>query len=68
MSHGVKTPVEKYRKIALDYCTYHHWLMWGKSGGGVSWTLEDYAESSRTHYFVISIPSPDELRRMKLRR
>jgi hypothetical protein len=65
MERGVKTPVEKHRKTDLSYCTYHYWLMGGKSRGEVNMTLEDYAEASRTHFFVTSIPSPYDVRRMK---
>jgi hypothetical protein len=65
MERGVKTPVEKHGTTDLRYCTYHYWLMRGRSGGGVSMTLEDYAEASRLHFFVTSVPSPENVRRIK---
>jgi len=67
MQHGVKTPVEKHGKTNLNYCTYHYWLMRGKSAGRIDMTLEDYAEASRKHSFVTAIPSTDDIRRLKLR-
>lgn len=65
MERGVKTPVEQYRKTDMSYCTYHYWLTRGETEGWVRVTLDDYADASRKHFFVTSIPSPDEIRRMK---
>ena len=65
MEHGVKTPVEKYRNTDLNYCTYHYWLMGGKSRGRINMRLEDYAEASRRHFFVTSIPSPEAVRKLR---
>lgn len=67
MERGVRTPVERYRKTALVYCTYHYWLIRGKSGGGVGVSLKDYADASRSHFFVISIPKPEDMRSMDSR-
>jgi hypothetical protein len=65
MEHGVKTSVERYRNADLNYCTYHYWLMGGKSRGRISMTLGDYAEASRRHFFVTSVPSPEDVRKLR---
>ncbi len=52
---GIRTAVEKYGGTRLSYCTYHYWLMRGKTGG--VYTLDEYARSSAEHGFVISLPS-----------
>lgn len=64
LNQGVRTPVERYRKQALRYCTFHYWLMRGR-GDPVVYTLKDYSEVSARHGFKISLPS-DEDRRIML--
>ena len=55
----IHTEVEQYRSTPLDYCTYHHYMMRGREGG--LYTLESYAEASRHHSFITSIPSAEEM-------
>lgn len=53
------TSVEKYKAMPMEYCTFHYWLMRGRSGGTREFSLEEYANGSRLHAFIISLP-PDE--------
>ena len=62
---GVKTPAEKYRNVALEYCTFHYWLIRGGSGSGYSYTLEDYADASEKLAFKTSLPSPTDCYKMR---
>jgi len=65
MEYGIMTPVEKYKAMPLEYCTFHYWLMRGRLGGLREYSLEEYANSSRLHSFVISLPSGDAMRAMQ---
>jgi hypothetical protein len=58
-------PVEKYRAMPMEYCTFHYWLMRGRSGGTREYSLEDYVDGSRLHSFVISLPSGEAMRAMQ---
>jgi hypothetical protein len=59
------TPVEKYKAMPMEYCTFHYWLMRGRSGGMRESSLEDYVNGSRLHSFVISLPSDEAIRAMQ---
>ncbi len=59
---GVHTPVEKWRRFRMRYCTFHHWLMKGREG----FLLQTYAERSSHFGFAISLPSPEDMARMNL--
>lgn len=63
MKLGIRTPVENYRKKPMQYCTFHYWLMTTSRLGEFS--LDGYVNGSRLHSFVVSLPSPDEMRLMQ---
>ena len=58
------TPVEKYKAMPMEYCTFHYWLMRGRSGGLRESGLEEYVNGSRLHSFIISLPPSDAMRAM----
>lgn len=58
----VHTPVEKWRRTEMKYCTFHYWMMKGREGG--FFTLELYVERSRYFGFVTSLPSPEDMAKM----
>ncbi len=53
---NVHTPVERWKKTPMRYCTLHYWLMRGSYG----YTLDAYSDRSRFFGFILSFPSPDE--------
>jgi hypothetical protein len=55
LRHGARTPVEKYRDLPLECCTYHYWLTRGRAEPG-RFTLEAYVKSSESHAFTVSLP------------
>jgi hypothetical protein len=67
MERGIKTPVEKYKAMPMEYCTFHYWLMRGRLGGPKldEYSLEEYVKVSELHSFVVSLPSDDAMRSMQ---
>ena len=61
-SKGIKTPVEKYRGIPLNYCTYHYFLM---KAGPEGMKLEDYVKGSESHAFKTSLPSSQDIENLE---
>lgn len=59
------TPVEKYRTMPLEYCTFHYWLMRGRFGGKREYSLEEYVNGSQLHSFIISLPPDEAMRAMQ---
>lgn len=64
LESNVRTEVERYRNIQLELCSYHYWLMRGRDGGGVAYSLESYIQASKLHAFKTSLPLPEEMARM----
>ena len=60
----IHTLVECYRNTQLDFCTYHYYMMRGREGGHYS--LETYVEASKHHSFKASLPSPDDMKLLRL--
>jgi len=63
LEHKVKTPVERYKGLALEYCTYHYWLIRGRVNPG-GYALNDYIEASKSHDFFVSLPPKESMRIM----
>jgi hypothetical protein len=63
LKHGVRTPLERHRKQALRYCTFHYWLMRGRGYPEV-YTLKAYSQASAPYGFKISFPSEEDRRIM----
>jgi hypothetical protein len=59
------TAFEKYKAMPMEYCTFHYWLMRGRYGGTREYSLEDYANGSRLHSFVTSLPSGEAMLAMQ---
>lgn len=59
---GVHTPIERWRRTQMRYCTFHYWLMKGREG----FTLESYVDHSRHFGWGISLPSPEDMAKMNL--
>jgi len=64
LKSSIHTPVEWYRNVQLNFCSYHYWLMRGKNAGGGTYSLGSYIEASKLHRFRTSLPSPEEIARM----
>lgn len=64
LKSNIHTAVEWYRNTQLDFCSYHYWLMRGRDGSGVTYSLELYIEASKLHAFRTSLPLPEEMARM----
>ena len=62
---GIMTPVERYKAVPMQHCTFHYWLMRGRSGGTREYSLEEYANGSRLYTFIISLPSDEAMRTMQ---
>jgi len=65
MQRGINTPVEKYKAMPMEYCTFHYWLMRGRFGVKREYSLLEYANGSRLHSFIISLPSEEAMRAMQ---
>lgn len=60
---GAATEVEEYRGTPLKYCTFHHWLLHGRTGND-GYSLQDYVDGSMKFMFAVSLPSAVERERM----
>jgi len=65
MERGITTPVEKYKAMPMEYCTFHYWMMRGRLGGLQEYSLEEYVNGSELYSFIISLPSGDAIRVMQ---
>ncbi len=54
---GVRTPVEKWGKVLMRYCTFHYWMM-SRRRAPHGFSLDVYVEHSRSFGFVPSLPPP----------
>jgi hypothetical protein len=61
LKFGLETPAEKYGKVLLYECTFHHWLKRGREQG---YSLESYTQSSGKRGFATSLPSDEHMARM----
>ncbi len=66
----VHTPVEKWKRTEMKYCTFHYWMMKGREKHlwmgqeKEGYRLDEYVERSRHFGFITSLPSPEDIAAM----